>query len=470
MQANNLRRKLVYGSGAITFALKDAAFAIFVLFYYKQVLGLSGTLTGLAIAISVLWDAISDPLVGAWSDRLRSRWGRRHPLMVASVLPLALSFIALFWPPQQVLGSQLTMFWWLLGTVLILRTALTLFMVPYLALGAEISTDYHERTSLANARTNLAWFVGVLVPATSLAFLFTSDSGVDGRFIVSNYQRYGLLSALGVICASWICLRGTWDYIPTLPKVSDAPGNGLWRDIRDTFTNRNFRWVVSLETIIGGIGGIIATLLMVYYTYFWQLDTAEISFLFAGPPLLAVLLVTISSRFVNKRLEKQQLLSLSCIGGALNLLWLTPLALLDLLPQNHTLVLALVSLNWMIHIAFVIIRTVSAFSLLADIADEQDLSTGKRQEGVMFAAAFFPAKFISGLGYMVAGPFLDLIGLQAGMQPGETPASVFWGLGLVMGPGLALTLMIPAWMTFKIKLNMKSQQETQQALRSRDHV
>jgi Na+/melibiose symporter-like transporter len=390
--------------------------------------------------------------------------------MVASVLPLALSFIALFWPPQQVLGSQLTLFYWLLGTVLMLRTALTLFMVPYLALGAEISSDYHERTSLANARTNLAWFVGVLVPATSLAFLFTSDSGIDGRFIVSNYQRYGLLSALGVICASWICLRGTWGYIPTLPKVSDAPGNGLWRDIRDTFRNRNFRWVVSLETIIGGIGGIIATLLMVYYTYFWQLDTAEISFLFAGPPLLAVLLVTISSRFVNKRLEKQQLLSLSCIGGALNLLWLTPLALMDVLPQNHMLVLALISLNWMIHIAFVIIRTVSAFSLLADIADEQDLSTGKRQEGVMFAAAFFAAKFISGLGYLVAGPFLDLIGLQAGMQPGETPASVFWGLGLVMGPGLALTLMIPAWMTFKIDLNMKSQQETQQALRSRDHV
>ena len=470
MQATNLRRKLVYSSGGINYALKDAAFAVFVLFYYKQVLGLSGTLTGLAIALSVVWDAISDPLVGAWSDRLRSRWGRRHPLMVAAVLPLALSFIALFWPPQQVLGSQLTMFYWLLGTVILLRTALTFFMVPYFALGAEISTDYHERTSLANARTNLAWFVGVLVPATSLALLFTSDSGVDGRFIISNYQRYGLFSALGVMCASWICLRGTWDYIPTLPKVDDTPGDGLWRDIRDTFKNRNFRYVVFLETILGGIGGIISTLLMVYYTYFWQLGTTEISFLFAGPPLLAVLLVTTSSRFVNQRLEKQQLLRLSCVLGALNLLWLTPLALLDVLPQNHTLVLALISLNWTIHITFLIIRTVSAFSLLADIADEQDLSTGRRQEGVMFAAAFFAAKFISGLGYLVAGPFLDLIGLEAGMQPGETPASVFWGLGIVMGPGLALLLVIPAWMAFRIDLNMKSQLEIQQALRSRDNV
>lgn len=469
MRATNLRGRLLYGSGVVNYALKDAAFGVFVLFYYKQVLGLSGTLTGLAIALSILWDAISDPLVGAWSDRLRSRWGRRHPLMVASVLPLALSFIALFWPPQQVLGSQLSMFYWLLATVLLLRTALTFFMVPYLALGAEISTDYHERTSLSSARTNLGWFVGVLVPATTLAWLFTSHAGVDGRFIASHYQQYGLLCALGVLSASWICLRGTWHYIPDLPREDKTPGSGLWRDIRETFRNKNFRFVVLLETVVGGIGGIVSTLLMVYYTYFWQLQTSEISLLFAGPPLLAVLLVTTTSKIVNQRLEKQQLLRLSCVAGALNLVWLTPLAMLDLLPQNHALVLALIYLNWTIHITFLIVRTVSVFSLLADIADEQDLNTGRRQEGVMFAAAFFAAKFISGFGYLVAGPFLDLIGLESGMQPGETPASVFWGLGMVMGPGLALLLVIPAWMAFRIDLNMKNQLEIQRALRSRDH-
>ena len=68
-----VRDRLLYSSGVVNYALKDAAFGAFVLFYYKQVLGLSGTLTGLAIAISVVWDAISDPIVGAWSDKLRSR-------------------------------------------------------------------------------------------------------------------------------------------------------------------------------------------------------------------------------------------------------------------------------------------------------------------------------------------------------------------------------------------------------------
>ena len=368
------------------------------------------------------------------------------------------------------LDSQLPLFYWLLASVLLLRTALTFFMVPFLALGAEISTDYHERTLLANARTNLGWFVGVLVPATSLAVVFTGEGAADGRFIIGNYQFYGLLSAAGVIIASIICIKGTEPYIPTLPRSTGIPGASMWRDITNTFRNRNFRYIVVLETALGGMSGIISTLLMVTYTYFWELSTATISLMFAGPHLLAVLLVTSSSGWLHKRLEKQQLLRLSCLLGALNLLWLTPLKLLDWLPDNNSLVLGLIFINYTLNTVFTILRTVSNHSLLADIADEQDLATGQRQEGVMFAAAFFAAKFISGFGYLVAGPFLDLIGLEAGMQPGEAPYSVILGLGLIMGPGLALILLIPAWMAFKLDLSQQGQLQVQQALRDRQGV
>jgi GPH family glycoside/pentoside/hexuronide:cation symporter len=467
MQATSPRRRLLYAFGAVNYSLKEAAFGVFVLFYYKQVLGLSGTLTGVAIALSVLWDAVSDPLVGAWSDKLRSRWGRRHPPMLAAVVPLALSFIAMFWPPEMLYNTQLPLFCWLLASVLLLRTALTFFMVPYLALGAEISTDYHERTLLAGARTNLAWFFGVLVPATSLALVFRAEGGVDGRFINSHYQFYGLLCALGVLVASTICIRGTRAYIPTLPVATGHRGGGLWRDIASTFGNRNFRLVVLLETVLGGMGGIIAVLLMVTYTYFWQLDTVTISILFAGPPLVAVLLVTTSTRIVARRWQKQQLLRLSCVLGALNLLWLTPLKLLGWLPADSALVFALIFANYTLTTLCNIVRTMSSHALIADIADEQDLATGQRQEGVMFAAAFFAAKFISGFGYLVAGPFLDLIGLEPGMQPGETPERVSLGLGLIMGPGLALLMTVPAWAAFRIRLNFSDQLQIQRALRER---
>ncbi|MEM8561004.1 MAG: MFS transporter [Pseudomonadota bacterium] len=468
MQATSFSQRLIYSSGVFNYALKDAAFAVFVLFYYKQVLGLSGTLTGLAVALSIVWDAISDPLVGAWSDKIRTRWGRRHPLMALAVIPLALGFIGMFWPPDFVLNTQMALFYWLLGSVLLLRTALTFFMVPFLALGAEISTDYNERTRLASVRTNLGWFLGVLVPSLSLAIIFTPEAGTDGRFILEHYHVYGVLCAVGVLIASTICLLGTRSYIPSLRQNQVDEQTNLLRDIASTFRIKNFRIVVLLETVLGGMGGIIATLLMVTYTYFWELDTGTTSLLFAGPPLLAVLLVTTSGDWLNKRLEKQQVLQMSCLLGALNLLWLTPLKLAGLLPENSGFVFALIFINYTLNTAFTIWRTVSSHALLADIADEQDLATGKRQEGVMFAAAFFASKFITGLGYLIGGPFLDLIGLEAGMQPGEAPASVIWGLGLITGPGLAVLLVIPTWLAFKLKLDRKMQRDIQENLRQRD--
>jgi GPH family glycoside/pentoside/hexuronide:cation symporter len=465
-----LRNRLLYSSGVVNYALKDAAFGAFVLFYYKQVLGLSGTLTGLAIAVSILWDALSDPLVGAWSDNLRSRWGRRHPLMLASIVPLALSFIAVFAPPAFALQTQNALFLWLLGSVVILRTALSFFMVPYLALGAEITVDYHERTQLASARTNLGWFIGVLVPAGAMLLMFDSEQGIDGRFVIENYRHYGWLNACGVLIASAVCIRGTWHYIPTLAKRAAGTGGNMLRNIISTFRNRNFCYLVILDTAIGGMGGILGALLMVTFTYFWELNTVQVSIMFGGPPLLAVAIVSSSSGYLNRKLEKQQVLQLSCALGALNLAWLTPMKLMGWLPEQSSIVFALIFLNYAIFVTMSILRTISNHAMLADIADEQELATGQRQEGVMFAAAFFSAKFISGFGYMIAGPFLDLIGLETGVQPGEAPTQVIWGLGLIMGPGLALFMLVPLWMALKLKLSLAGQLEVQRALQARKDI
>ncbi len=85
----------------------------------------------------------------------------------------------------------------------------------------------------------------------------------------------------------------------------------------------------------------------------------------------------------------------------------------------------------------------------------------------MFAAAFFAAKFISGFGYLVGGPYLDFIGLQAGTQPGEAPHSVILGLGIMMGPALALLMIIPLWMSMKLDVSMAGHLAVQRALRER---
>ena len=463
----SLRNRLLYSSGIISHGLKESGMAVFVLFYYKQVLGLSGTLTGLAIAISIIWDGISDPLVGAWSDRLRSRIGRRHPLMIAAVIPMAAGFVMLYGPPNNVLGDQFQLFTWLLISILLVRTTLTFFMVPYLALGAEIVDDYHERSQLAGMRTNIAWFICTLVSASALIFLFNQENGLDGRFVIDNYRLFGWINGFLVILFSAICIAGTWHCIPRLASRAVHAGQHVLRDAISTFQNKSFRSLVILDMGLGGISSITATLLMVTYTYFWQLNATQTSLLFAGPIILAVLLSAVFSGRLNRLLEKQQVLRLSCSVSMINLLWLTPLRLLDLLPDNSSLVIALIFANWTVHTTMTILRVIVVHSLLADIVDEQELATGRRQEGVIFAVAFFSAKFISGFSYLIAGPFLDLIGLEAGARPDEVSGTVIWGLGLIMGPGLAIITLLPMWMSFKVTLNHASQVEVRQALSRR---
>ena len=245
-----LHNRLLYSSGIVSHALKEAAMGVFILFYYKQVLGLSGTLAGLAIGISIIWDGISDPLIGAWSDRLRSRIGRRHPLMIAAVIPMAAGFVMLYGPPDSALSNQGQLFIWLLISMLLIRTALTFFMVPYLALGAEITEDYHERTQLAAVRTKMAWIIGTLVSATAMIFLFKEENGLDGRFLIDNYHFFGWVNGLLVILFSVICIVGTWQYIPKLASGTGDADSNMLRDIFITFRNKNFLYMVMLDMAV----------------------------------------------------------------------------------------------------------------------------------------------------------------------------------------------------------------------------
>jgi GPH family glycoside/pentoside/hexuronide:cation symporter len=231
--------KWSYAIGNMPWSVKDAAFMNFVVFYYTQVQGLSGTLTGLAMFIALSWDAVSDPVVGSWSDTLRTRWGRRHPLLVAGGVPTALLFLALFQPPDTL--GQTGIFLWLLGVSILLRTFLTIYFIPYSALGAELSTDYDERTVIAKARVTMAWLIGMAMPAIGFAVIFQTRGGIDGRLLESNYIDYGILSAVLAGATAVFCVWGTRTVIPRLPqgKPAEAPFTLAQplRDLKAEFSN-----------------------------------------------------------------------------------------------------------------------------------------------------------------------------------------------------------------------------------------
>ena len=153
--------KLLYGLGFSSLGIKDSLFQLFLFFYFSQILGLNATLAGVSTLIALLFDAISDPLIGVLSDNFRSKkWGRRHPFMFFSALPLSLSFYFLFKPPEFL--NQLGLFLWLTVFIILVRLSLTFFLVPGYSLGSELC-DYEERTSITTYRVIFQPFTGPLL-------------------------------------------------------------------------------------------------------------------------------------------------------------------------------------------------------------------------------------------------------------------------------------------------------------------
>ena len=144
------RIRTMFAVGQIPEGIQTTSFGFFLLFFYNQVLGLSGFLTSVAIVVALLVDAISDPIIGSWSDSFKHRWGRRHPFMYAGALPFALCFFLLFSPPQGL--SELQTFGWLLLFSVLTRTTQSIYSIPHTSLTAELSIDYQERTLLSSLR------------------------------------------------------------------------------------------------------------------------------------------------------------------------------------------------------------------------------------------------------------------------------------------------------------------------------
>ena len=137
--------KLFYGLGSVAFGVKDNGFQVLLLLFYNQALGLDARLAGLAIMVALVFDAFVDPIIGYVSDRLRTPWGRRHPLMYAAALPVAFSYLLLFSPPAGFHQAQL--FVYLLCTSILVRFFISVYEIPSSALVAELTEGYDERTS-----------------------------------------------------------------------------------------------------------------------------------------------------------------------------------------------------------------------------------------------------------------------------------------------------------------------------------
>lgn len=445
--------KLAYGVGQYAEGLKNAALATFLLFFYNQVLGIPGSLAGLAVGIALVIDAFTDPLAGSLSDHWRSRHGRRHPFMYASILPLMVAFYFLFNP---LVSTQLGLFVWLVLFSNATRMAMSLYHVPHMALGAELSEDYVERAKLVGFRMFFSYF-GVLFTyaAGFLLFFVPTPEFANGQLDAQAYPPFALLlSALMGITIFWSAW-GTRSAVPFLPSATSAEplrlGLVLWRVARDivaALRSRSFRWLFLGILTVYVMVGVNTALDLYIFTYFWELDRAAVLLVIVAFPLGMMVGTFFGPTIVDRFGKKAGLI----FGAASWPLWQTlPIVarFTDWFPENgDPLLIGLLLVIKVLQGACTVQAHIAFGSMMADIVDEHELTTGKRQEGIFFAAIAFSAKATSGLGTIIAGIALDIISWPRGVHirtAADVPPETLAHLGLVYGPIIAAFGFVSIW-------------------------
>ncbi|WP_174291281.1 MFS transporter [Sphingomonas bacterium] len=437
------RLKLAYGVGSMAEAIVYSSTTQFLLLFYNQVRGLSAGGVGVALAAGLAVNAVIDPLVGSWSDRTRSRWGRRHPFMFAAILPVALTLFGLFNPPSG-LPAWAELGW--LGLLyILLQQALTVFHTPHLAMGGELTPDYIERTQVMSYNTFFLWAGDTFCWLASFGLFFAATARFpNGALDPGHYLRFSTVIALLVGTILFASAFFTRSRIPWLPAPAPDAGRFTLRafagDVRHALANRNYVLLLVSMFFLSLMQGVRGGLWIYTATFYWQLSNAQITWFALGSFVsysCGSLIVAWLHRRFDKRLTGAVAVAVYSVGPAI------PLALgwLGVLGSGTPGLLAiLIAFSLLQHLPYSLMTT-TMYSALADMADENELRFGERQEGVLFSTQTFFARLDQAVGAALAGGVLTLVAFPAGAQPGHVAAPVLAGVALAYIastlPGLA---------------------------------
>ena len=176
-----LRTKLLYGTGQLTDSISANIFVFFFVFFLTDIAGVKPATAGLVSLIAVVWDAVTDPIIGYYSDNMNSKYGRRRPLILIASVPIGIAIWLLF-TAVNFTESAKTVYY--IAIAMFYYTAYTCYFVPYMALGAEITEDYNERTSV---RFYCLAFqlVGVLVASSGTMILVEKFATITGSIQIA---------------------------------------------------------------------------------------------------------------------------------------------------------------------------------------------------------------------------------------------------------------------------------------------
>jgi GPH family glycoside/pentoside/hexuronide:cation symporter len=438
-------QKIVYGLGDVIIALRHTTFQFYLLPFYTDVVVLAPGLAGLGKMLGLVWDGINDPVTGYLSDRTRTRLGRRRPFLLAAAVPIGLTF-GLLWCPPANMGTLASFLYLFLAYVLV-DTCFTLYATPYLALGAEMSDDYHERTQISATRSFfhvLGLFAGGVIPGVVLA-----------RYAGSPATGYAVMG-FGLGAFMTVVALVTGSLVPE-PRRESAPSAHItWADfgggLRSTLRNRPFRVMVGTFALIL-LGGAIHQTLVPYAFRYW-LGRPEMVGSVIGLYLAASVLSLPLWTAVAHRLGKDRALKL-CMAWAAMALAALPFAFSP--DMSNTRLYALLVLAGLGNGGWAVLPV----AITADIIDHDELDTGERREGAYFGVWTLVMKLAAALAAGVVGVALQLLDY---VPNAEQSPGVILGIRLLYGPIPAACILAALGVFWRFPLTRAQHREVQAAL------
>lgn len=401
------REKLGLGVGRMIVEGTHGSQYVLVNPVYNMQLGVNPAWLSLIDFIKRIYDAVTDPIIGQFSDNFRSRWGRRLPLMAVALLPLTLLYGALWWFPAG--ATEVHLFWHLLLVSLVFYTFHTLYAVPLNGLLLESTGDYHERSRIVG----IAMAFGFVIQIGSqwlptLTYQFTNpDTGEPDTIRGLRIVALGCMAVFVILGLLPVFLCKERNYHAVAAKQKKVP---LLSSLKAVWGNRQFTTILGARFIFCfcySMVGIMAGYMNVYYVFGGDKKAAFAAFGYIGSSFHVAALLSSLFFFpwLIRRIGKKTALQVAAgilIVGCVSKLFLY-------IPGQPRLQIAVISFNGIAGAGFGLIPA----AMIADLADEDELSTGLRREAVFGALLSWFEKAGNSLGGLISGLMLVWIGFQA---------------------------------------------------------
>ena len=423
------------GEGATSIAM--GGISNFALLYYTSVLGFGAGMAGLALSISVFWDAVTDPLMGHLSDNTRSRWGRRLPYVLLGGLLLAPAFFSVWILPAGTWPA------WLLFTLALLanlavRTASTIFGIPYVALGFELCQSYDDRSRLQGIRSAFFMVINLVFGGLAWSLFFRDRTGpdgarVDGTSFADNYHTMGAVLSATMVLLVLLCVWFNRDMARDT-RGAHVEGNSL-RSFRLDFAQilgDRLAWYVFAFFSIALFGMLfVSQLQMLVYVFFMEFRPEEKTLVHGGGMIAAGLGALFQARLTDRFDKKTAGYAGIVIGVSGGILLLLVFSVMGLAPRatwhlggfEVPVGLACFALGqWMWWFGSGMLGPIS-MSMVADISEIHYLQTGVRKDGGYSSIFSFLQKAAISLGLLLSGWLITATGIVSGADT-QAPEAV----------------------------------------------